>query len=98
MIIYNLKKSLYYDLSNKDELINKLKENENEIPTWSIRRYKTNMPYVTFSSPESVKAINDYINERYKKGKKFKSINDCLFESRGKHIGKIIIVAYFLFK
>ena len=84
-----------YDLSNKDEFTKKLKENENEIPTWSIRRYKTNMPYVTFSSPESVKAINDYIDERYEKGKKFKSINDCLFESRGKHIGKIIIVAYF---
>ena len=84
-----------YELSNIKELTNKLKENENEIPTWSIRRYKTNMPYVTFSSPESVKAINDYIDERYEKGKKFKSINDCLFESRGKHIGKIIIVAYF---
>lgn len=84
-----------YNLSNIRELNYKLKENENEIPTWSIRRYKTNMPYVTFSSPESVKAINDYIDERYEKGKKFKSINDCLFESRGKHLGKNIIVAYF---
>jgi len=84
-----------YRLSNIDELADKLKENEMEIPTWSIRRYKTDMPYVTFSSPESVKAINDYIDERYEKGRKFKSIEDCLFESRGTHIGRNILVAYF---
>ena len=84
-----------YDLFDIDELTAKLKEKENEIPTWSIRRYKTDMPYVTFSSPESVKAINDYIDERYEKGYQFTSIDDCLFENRGKHIGRRVITPYF---
>lgn len=84
-----------YDLCDIDELTAKLKEKENEISTWSIRRYKTDMPYVTFSSPESVKSINDYIDERYENGYPFTSIDDCLFENKGKHIGRRVMTPYF---
>ncbi|WP_414469453.1 tyrosine-type recombinase/integrase [Methanobacterium sp. ACI-7] len=84
-----------YDLSNTDELLNAFKSREKEIPTWSIRRIKTGMPYVTFSSPESVKAINDYIDERYEKGKDFKTIDDYLFENLGNKMKKRTLIANF---
>ena len=37
---------------------------EDCIATWRISRVKTNMPYTTFSSPESVIAILNYLEER----------------------------------
>lgn len=84
-----------YDLSDVGELTKKLKQREKEIPTWSIRRFKTGMPYVTFSSPESVKAINDYIDHRYEKGRTFKDIDDYLFENNGVQMRKKSMVANF---
>lgn len=56
-----------YDSSNIEDIINKLQEKENEIPTWSIRRIKTGMPYITFSSPEANRAINEYLEDRNEK-------------------------------
>ncbi len=63
-----------------DELIN-LKEkitknNELIIPTWNITRKKTNTPYTTFSSPESVAAIIEYLRLSPPK-----NIEDSLFRS-----------------
>ncbi len=60
-----------YDLSDEGGLIQLLRENESRIPTWTMRRLKTGMHYETFSSPESVQAINDYIAERIEKKTKF---------------------------
>ncbi len=37
---------------------------DNTIATWRIKRIKTNMAYTTFSSPESVVAILNYLEER----------------------------------
>lgn len=86
------------DLTSFDinQLINILKEKENEVPTWSIRRHKTKMPYVTFSSPESNRAINEYIEERYQKGYPFTELNDYLFESKGQHMKRKSFSMYFL--
>jgi len=41
------------------------KENENEVivATWHITRVKTKMPYITFSTSESIKAILKYLNQ-----------------------------------
>ncbi|WP_342457610.1 hypothetical protein [Methanobacterium sp.] len=33
---------------------------------WGIRCIKTGMPYITFSSPESNKAINDFLEDTFK--------------------------------
>lgn len=47
-----------------EKIINELNTKKDEIPTWNIRRVKTNIEYTTFSSSESVKAINLYLNDR----------------------------------
>jgi len=59
-----------------------LKDKEDLVGTWKIRRYKTKMPYITFNSPESTLAIVDYIFYRYKRNKPIKSIEDPLFSSQ----------------
>lgn len=46
-----------------DTLLTKKSEYE-LIPTWKIKRYKTRMPYFTFSSPESTRAILNYLHQR----------------------------------
>ena len=47
--------------------IDELLQKRNEIGTWSIRRYKTGMPYITFNSPESTNAIIDYLEDKSEK-------------------------------
>ncbi|MGZ7047714.1 MAG: tyrosine-type recombinase/integrase [Methanobacterium sp.] len=37
---------------------------ESKIPTWHIKRIKTNTPYYTYSSPESNRTINHYLQGR----------------------------------
>ena len=80
-----------------DDILQKLheKEEDSTIPTWSIRRFKTSMPYVTFSSPESVKAINDYLDERIENGLNFKNFDDYLFENNGVKMHDNILNQYF---
>lgn len=68
-----------------DEVIEKLKNETDALPTWSIRRYKTAMPYYTFSSPESVKAINTYLIDRINRNSILKP-EDPLFGTHGKPI------------
>jgi len=43
------------------ELIEQLKAKGNFIPTWNLIRVKVNIPYTTFSSPESVERIIIYL-------------------------------------
>ena len=46
-------------------ILNTIQENTNEIlPVWRIKRLKTNKYYTTFSSPESTRAINNYLLSR----------------------------------
>ncbi|MCE5213257.1 MAG: hypothetical protein LLF83_00865 [Methanobacterium sp.] len=51
-----------FDINNVLNIL----ESNNEVPTWNIIRIKTGKPYITFSSPESCKAINEYLKERSK--------------------------------
>ena len=83
-----------FDLKDKDQLISLLRKKENEVPTWSIRRIKTGMPYVTFSSPESCNAINDYIEDRVIEYP-YENENDYLFESNGHQIHPRVNAVYF---
>lgn len=73
----------YYKPSKKEQFdITPISENlenrRNIIPTWRIYRYKTEMPYITFSTPESVEALLRYMNSRNKEHP-FKSLDDWLF-------------------
>lgn len=46
------------------EIINLIKDNDAIIPTFHVRRKKTNKYYTTYCSPEAVKAINMHILTR----------------------------------
>lgn len=83
-----------YDLSNFDDLLKKLYEKKNEIPTWSIRRMKTGMPYITFSSPESNRAINEYLEDRNERNP-IKNVNVYLFTSMNHKISVRSFTTYF---
>ena len=77
------------DKENMFKVAVNLKDKKDLIGTWKIRRYKTNMPYITFNSPESTQAIIDYIFYRYKMNKSVKNINDYLFTTKNNaHITK----------
>ncbi|OEC84933.1 MULTISPECIES: tyrosine-type recombinase/integrase [Methanobacterium] len=77
------------DKENMFKVAVNLKDKNDLIGTWKIRRYKTNMPYITFNSPESTHAIIDYIFYRYKMNKPVKNINDYLFTTKDNaHITK----------
>ena len=70
------------DKENMFKVAVNLKDKENVIGTWKIRRYKTSMPYITFNSPESTQAIVDYIFYRYKMNKPIKNSDDFLFTTK----------------
>jgi len=59
---------------------------ENIIGTWHVHRQKQGNRYYTFSSPESIKAITDYLIERQKKNGIIESKKVPLFENFGKKI------------
>ena len=65
------------------------------IPTWYINRQKTNMPYFTFSSPESIQSIFTYLDERTHKKRGIVSPDDWLFEYAGRKMTVKGLVAYF---
>lgn len=77
----------YLDLDEFDTLdvkklvkkIRSIDETLGPIATWKIKRIKTNLPYITFSSPESVLAIADYLIDRDRKNTKIESLNSPLF-------------------
>ncbi|MBZ2166973.1 tyrosine-type recombinase/integrase [Methanobacterium spitsbergense] len=52
----------------------------NHVASWKVFRIKTNMPYVTFSSPESIKLIVEYLLASERRNMK---IEDPLFTSIG---------------
>lgn len=65
------------------EGINSILDNKdiNHVALWKVFRIKTNMPYVTFSSPESIKLIVEYLQASERRNIK---IEDPLFTSIGK--------------
>lgn len=46
------------------EIIDIINKNDNVVPTFNIKRIKTNKYYTTYCSPEAVKAINAYLLTR----------------------------------
>ena len=46
------------------EIIDITNKNDNVVPTFNIKRIKTNKYYTTYCSPEAVKAINAYLLTR----------------------------------
>lgn len=83
-----------YDIFDANDLIKKLQIKENDIPTWSIRRIKTDMPYVTFSSPEANKAINEYLEDR-NENELLKDLNGFLFTNENHKIRSRTFTVYF---
>ena len=74
----------------------KLQENINDlIGTWQIKRYKTGMPYVTFSTSECIQAILYYLIDRIIQNRPVKSLDDWLFETLGNKLSTNSMVAYF---
>ena len=54
----------YHHSNNIYDVINELKNKEDIIPIFHIKRMKTNNYYYTFCSPEATKAILDYLETR----------------------------------
>lgn len=69
------------DQYNVDEIIEQLKDCENCIGVWKIIRVKTQNEYVTFSTPESIFYVLDYLKERVRIGDPPESIDQFLFRS-----------------
>ena len=89
------------DSFDVDEMLDKLKEKEifNAIPVWRIQREKNNNKQFTFSTPESVKAINIHIRQRIENDD-FPSLDDYLFKTiiyeHGKSKSIQINISYFI--
>lgn len=75
----------------KNEILNlRLRDitfDEQGIGIINIRRQKAQVDYVTFLSPEAVKVLNDYLNERSRDVKlKVKGVNDFVFVTYGEKL------------
>jgi integrase len=78
-----------------DNPLPQLREQEHKICRWSIRRKKTGAPYVTFSSPESIVAINNHIEYEIENKNPYKSLNQHLFNIDGDKINEASFNTYF---
>ena len=67
--------SEYHNSNNIYDVIDELKEKEDIIPIFHIKRLKTNNYYYTFCSPEATQAILDYLETRTDKLTKLFKIN-----------------------
>lgn len=54
----------YHQTNNIEEMINRLNQIDDVIPTFHLKRQKTGKYYTTFCSPETVRAINLYLSDR----------------------------------
>lgn len=74
----------YLDLSPEEKLdlpkiASKLDKRKDIIGTWHIKKIKTGITYITFNTPESTRAILDYLMDREMNNKLIKSFEDPLF-------------------
>lgn len=74
----------YLDLSPEKKLdlskiASKLDKRKDIIGTWHIKKIKTGITYITFNTPESTRAILDYLMDREMNNKLIKSFEDPLF-------------------
>ena len=56
--------SEYHNSENIYEVLDELKDQDNIVPIFHVKRQKTNKYYYTFCSPEAVTAIVSYLNSR----------------------------------
>lgn len=68
----------YHNATNVNELIEQLKYKKQVVPTWKIIAQKNGINYITFSTPESVNFIVQYLYERLMK--QDLHLDDPLFE------------------
>lgn len=73
----------YLDLNDEEKLnvpkvVSELNKNE-IVGTWQIMKLKSGIPYITFNSPESTKAIMDYLMDRERNNKPIETFDDPLF-------------------
>lgn len=88
---YEPRKNEQFDIGQIAEILQK---RHNIIPNWKINRFKTGMPYITFSTPESFEALLVYLNSRQNK-EPFTSLNDWIFVSNGTKMSGHVISTYF---
>ncbi len=81
----DLNENKMVDIDELEDLLQKRSEYD-LIPTWKIRRYKTKMPYFTFSSPESTQAIINYLRDETYRNRYFDSVDDWLFRNCNRKI------------
>lgn len=78
---------LIKDLTENEKLdlykIRSLLKPNNVFGTWKIVRIKTNIPYITFSTPESLQSIIDHLIFQHENNKPLKSKKDYLFAVNG---------------
>ena len=72
----DLKSEEIFDIENIADILFKMDE---IVSTWKIEKNRTGKSYVTFSTPESIKAILSYLLDRKRKNKAIKSLNEPLF-------------------
>lgn len=80
--LHSIKEYLKYPLRQPytvDDIKKSLSDNQHVIPTWEIQRVKTEEYYYTFSSPESVNAILDYLEDRESKNQPITGDHEPLF-------------------
>lgn len=78
----NVHVSGIFRIPNLFEIERILAENEDLIGEWAVRRYKTGMPYYTFSSPESMRSIHKYLEYRTRQNCKIRNLDDYLFVTK----------------
>ena len=83
------------EMFNFQVINEKLKSKKDAVGTWKINRYKTNIPYITFNSPESNKAIIKYILDRDRNNKTLKIRIDVFF--RINDVSNIVFFLDFLY-
>jgi hypothetical protein len=64
----------YHDNNGLDNILNSLEKRSDVIPTWYLKRIKTNKYYYTFNHPEASKEIVKYLKKRQNL-----DLNDKLF-------------------
>lgn len=69
----------YEDQFNVNKISHTLSKIDKIIGTWKIKKHRTKRSYVTFSTPETTKAILSYLMDRERKNKLVKSLKDPLF-------------------
>lgn len=88
---YKPTKNEQFDIAQISEV---LQGKRNVIPTWKITRFKTGMPYITFSTPESLEALLVYMNSRHNE-QPFTSLDDWIFVSNGTQMSGHVLSTYF---